>query len=175
MPACLHDPTAPQPSVLVASRDAATARMHRDCLERAGMRVVLASPSALRPGAGVDPEALDVLVVETRALDEARLALIERFRDSAPMVEIVVVSSAPLVDDVVQALRSGAFAILAYPVQDERLVEVVNAACARKRRGEQRIHAIASSDRCRAASHRSSREHPDEAREVSTGAGRRTC
>jgi len=78
-------------------------------------------------------------VVETQGLSDATLVLIDQVREQCPMVEIVAISSDPLVEESVQAFRHGVFAVLSYPVSDGQLADVIRNAYRRKLRGEARI------------------------------------
>ena len=127
--------------VLLMSRDGVYSRFLAERLAREGMRVQLSA----KPGTGVtaelDAAPIDVVIVETHGLGETDWALVELVRERAPLIEVIAISAGPLVDTAVEALRSGVFSILAYPVTDDQLARDVARACARKRRGEARLKA----------------------------------
>ena len=127
--------------VLLMSRDGVYSRFLAERRAREGMRVQLSE----QPGTGVtaelDAAQIDVVIVETHGLGETDWALVELVRERAPLIEVIAISAGPLVDTAVEALRSGVFSILAYPVTDDLLARVVARACARKRRGEARLKA----------------------------------
>jgi DNA-binding NtrC family response regulator len=134
----------PWTRVLLASRDRVFARSLAASLESHGAEVhVWHGPGAWSSD---EPRLLgvDVLLVETCGFREAEWSLVERVREHSPMVEIVAISDDPLVESAVQALRSGVYTLLAYPVSDQQLLEAITQATARKRRGEQRIRALES-------------------------------
>jgi len=84
----------------------------------------------------------DVLVVETAALGAPEWRLVEEIRRLVPLLEIVAISSGPLVRHAVRALRSGVFAVLEYPVSSALLVHTIASACDRKRKAEVRIRQL---------------------------------
>jgi DNA-binding NtrC family response regulator len=132
----------PWTRVLMASRDRVFARSLAASLESHGAEVrVWEGPGAWSAD---EPrlQGVDVLLVETCGLRQAEWSLVERVREVSPMVEIVAISDDPLVEGAVQALRSGVYTLLAYPVSDDQLLEAITQATARKRRGEQRIRAL---------------------------------
>jgi DNA-binding NtrC family response regulator len=126
--------------VLVASRDPIYSRFLTERLVVEGIEVARPAP-LLGSDSVPDPSRIDVVLVETHGLDDAAWALIEAIREGAPLVEVIAISSGPLVDRAVQALRLGVFSILSYPVSDDQLTSEVKRACARKRRGEARLKA----------------------------------
>jgi DNA-binding NtrC family response regulator len=127
--------------VLVTSRDAVYSRFLFERLAAEGMQVTRPSVPAGGLASVPDSSELDVVLVETHGLDDADWAVIELVRESAPLIEVIAISSGPLVDRAVQALRLGVFSILPYPVSDAQLVNEIALACARKRRGEARLKA----------------------------------
>ena len=127
--------------VLLTSRDVVYARFLSERLAQEGMLVQLSAPAGVGPTTDLDPSQLDVVIVETHGLGEAEWAMVELIRERAPLIEVIAISAGPLVDAAVEALRSGVFSILAYPVTDDQLVRDVTRACARKRRGETRLKA----------------------------------
>jgi DNA-binding NtrC family response regulator len=133
---------APWTRVLVASRDRVFARSLEASLESKGAEVHLWEGPGAWSAEGPQLEEVDVLLVETYGLREAEWSLVERARERSPMVEIVAISEDPLVEGAVQALRSGVYTLLAYPVSDDQLLEAITEATARKRRGEKRIKAL---------------------------------
>ena len=137
----------PGTCVVIASRDHFFARSLQSSLEARGADVHLwerMSPTL----DCVKLEGVDVLLIETHGLGEADASLIERVRERSPLIEIVAISEDPLVESAVQALRSGVYTLLAYPVSDTQLAVAIREATLRKRRGEQRIKALeAPSDR----------------------------
>lgn len=133
---------APWTRVLVASRDRAVARSLEATLEANGVEVRRWDGRAAHSADAAQLEGVDVLLVETSGWRDAEWSLVERVRERSPMVEIVAISEDPVVDGAVQALRTGVYTLLAYPASDERLVDAITQATARKRRGEQRIRAL---------------------------------
>lgn len=127
--------------VLLMSRDGVYSRFLAERLSREGMRVQLSAAVGAGVAAALDAAQIDVVIVETHGLGETDWALVELVRERAPLIEIIAISAGPLVDAAVEALRSGVFSILAYPVTDDQLVRDVSRACARKRRGEARLMA----------------------------------
>jgi len=127
--------------VLLTSRDVVYARFLSERLAREGMHVQLSGPTGVGPTTDLDPSQIDVVIVETHGLGEADWAMVELVRERAPLIEVIAISAGPLVDAAVEALRTGVFSILAYPVTDDQLVRDVSSACARKRRGEVRLRA----------------------------------
>jgi DNA-binding NtrC family response regulator len=125
--------------VLVTSSDPVFTKRIRKRLESMGMEIGCLPPT--NDEDEVEPEVClaDVLVVQTFGLGDQVCSFIERVRETCPMVEIVAVSSAPLVESTVQALRDGVFSILPYPVSDDRLADAIQGAYRRKQRGEQRM------------------------------------
>lgn len=126
--------------VLVTSSDPVYANRIRSRLESMGMQTGCLQPRD-DDEEEVEPEVChaDVLVVQTLGLGDQVCSFIERVRELCPMVEIVAVSSEPLVESTLQALRDGVFSILPYPVSDDRLAEAIQGAYRRKQRGEQRM------------------------------------
>jgi len=135
---------APGTHVLVASRDPIFARSIAASLESKGAEIHLWEWHDAWSADEPRLQGVDVLLVETRGLREEEWSLVERVRERSPMVEIVAISEDPLVESAVQALRSGVYTLLAYPVSDDQLLETITQATARKRRGEQRIRALES-------------------------------
>ncbi len=133
---------APRTRVLVASRDQVFARSLKVSLESKGAEVHLWEGTGAWSAEGPQLEGVDVLLVETYGLGDAEWSLVERVRERSPMIEIVAISEDPLVESAVQALRSGVYALFAYPVSDDQLMGAITEATARKRRGEQRIRAL---------------------------------
>ncbi len=133
---------APRTRVLVASRDQVFARSLEASLESKGAEVHLWEEPGPWSAEGPQLEGVDVLLIETYGLREAEWSLVEQVRERSPMVEIVAISDDPLVESAVQALRSGVYTLLAYPVSDDQILEAITEATARKRRGEQRIRAL---------------------------------
>ncbi len=133
---------APWANVLVASRDRVLARSLEATLESRGVTVRLWEGSGGWSAEEPLLQGIDVVLVETSALREAEWSLVESVRERSPMVEIVAISEDTMVEGAVQALRNGVYTLLAYPVSDERLLEAIAQAAARKRRGEQRIRAL---------------------------------
>ena len=127
--------------VLLMSRDGVYSRFLAERLSHEGMRVQLSAAVGAGVAAALDAAQIDVVIVETHGLDETDWALVELVRERAPLIEIIAISAGPLVDAAVEALRSGVFSILAYPVTDDQLMRDVARACARKRRGEARLMA----------------------------------
>jgi DNA-binding NtrC family response regulator len=127
--------------VLLTSRDVVYARFLSERLAREGMHVQLSGPTGVGPTTDLDPSQIDVVIVETHGLAEADWAMVELVRERAPLIEVIAISAGPLLDAAVEALRTGVFSILAYPVTDDQLVRDVRSACARKRRGEVRLRA----------------------------------
>ncbi len=134
-------PEATDVRVLVTSRDAVYSRFLFDRLVAEGMQVTRPPAPAGGFASVPDSSEIDVVLVETYGLDDAAWALIELVRERAPLIEVIAISSGPLVDRAVQALRLGVFSILSYPVSDDQLVSEITRACARKRRGEARLKA----------------------------------
>ncbi len=132
----------PWTRVLVASPDRVFARSLEASLESKGAEVHLWEGPGAGPAGGPQLENVDVLLVETCGLREAEWSLVEQARERSPMLEIVAISDDPPVESAVQALRSGVYTLLAYPVSDDQLLEAIQEATARKRRGEQRIRAL---------------------------------
>ncbi|MFH1176923.1 MAG: hypothetical protein V1750_05910 [Acidobacteriota bacterium] len=127
--------------LLIASSDAVYRRYLADRLRSCGIEVLPWEEGDKESGERLDASRVDVLLVETHGLDDADWALIEEVRDRAPLIEIIAISSDPQVENAVQALRSGVFEILTYPVSDSHLVNAITSACSRKRYGEDRIKA----------------------------------
>jgi two-component system, NtrC family, sensor histidine kinase HydH len=125
--------------VLVASPDPVYARFLAERLAAEGIAVVGAKAPAPGEPFELDATAIDVVLVETHELDDTVWAAVETARERAPLIEIVAISSGPLVDSAVEALRNGVFAFLTYPVSDVQLLNEITRACARKRRGEERL------------------------------------
>ena len=138
-------PPPPRPRVLVASRDQVFARSLKESLEAKGAAVQLWIGSAASSADGEQLEGIDVLLIETHGLGETDGSLVERVREHSPMIEIVAISEDPPVESAVQALRSGIYTLLAYPVSDDQILDAIHAATSRKRRGEQRIKALETS------------------------------
>jgi len=134
-----------RPQVLVASRDQVFARSLKESLESKGADVQLWKGSGASPADGAQLDGVDVLLIETHGLGEADASLVERVREHSPMIEIVAISEDPPVESAVQALRSGIYTLLAYPVSDDQILDAIRAATSRKRRGEQRIKALETS------------------------------
>jgi DNA-binding NtrC family response regulator len=135
----------PRPRVLVASRDQVFARSLKESLDAKGAEVQLWEGAGTSPADGAQLEGVDVLLIETHGLGEADASLVERVREHSPMIEIVAISEDPPVESAVQALRSGVYTLLAYPVSDDQILDSIRAATSRKRRGEQRIKALETS------------------------------
>jgi DNA-binding NtrC family response regulator len=132
----------PGTRVLVASRDRVFTQGLQESLRARGAQVH--SWDGARAWSADKPqlERVDVLLIEAHGLGEAEWALVDRVRDRSPLIEIVAISSDPLVESAVQALRSGLYTLLAYPVSDDQLAEVIAEASDRKRRSEERIEAL---------------------------------
>ena len=127
--------------VLLMSNDVVYSRFLAERLSREGMSVRLSAVPNAASAAALDTSNIDVVIVETHGLGESDWALVEVIRERAPLVEVIAISAGPLVAAAVEALRSGVFSILAYPVTDNQLVRDVSRACARKQRGEARLRA----------------------------------
>jgi DNA-binding NtrC family response regulator len=130
----------PEPvHVLVASSDRAYAATLADFLRRRGMSVLRLArePTCLESLAPTD-----VLLVETHGLASGEWELIDAIRRAAPLVEVVAISSEPVVPDAVGALRAGVFAVLEYPVSSEQLEQTIRDAAGRKRRADARIREL---------------------------------
>ena len=126
--------------VLLASGDRVFADHLCTCLAAKNMAVtVWAAPAG---GLLPDLALTDVLLVETYGLDEAQRELLDALRDAAPLVEVVAISSDPAVEDAVQALRAGVFAVLEYPVSSDVIANEITRAGERKRRAEHRIRQL---------------------------------
>jgi DNA-binding NtrC family response regulator len=147
LPLISESTSADRIKVLLTSSDPVYARRIRNRLESMGMEIGCLQPTSDEEE--VEPEVChaDVLVVQTFGLGDQVCSFIERVREACPMVEIVAVSSAPLVESTVQALRDGVFSILPYPVSDDRLAEAIQGAYRRKQRGEQRMKQLNGSKR----------------------------
>jgi DNA-binding NtrC family response regulator len=144
----MHAPTSsppPRPRVLVASRDQVFARSLKASLESKGADVQLWEGAAAARADGAQLEGVDVLLIETHGLGEADASVVERVREHSPLIEIVAISEDPPVESAVQALRSGIYTLLAYPVSDDQILDAIRAATSRKRRGEERIRALETS------------------------------
>jgi DNA-binding NtrC family response regulator len=128
--------------VLVIWRERASADWLRRLLEGLGMVVESGDVTALDEAQGGELARFDVVLFEAWDLGEAELALLQRAREASPLTEIVALAKRALVDDAVQALRSGAFAILSRPVRDDEVARTTLAACERKRRAEGRLKAL---------------------------------
>jgi FixJ family two-component response regulator len=93
--------------------------------------------------AGLGAAALaDVLVLETCGLGDPEWSLVHRLLEASPLMEVVEISTDADVGQAVEELRSGVFAVFAYPVSDEDLAAAIVGAAARKRRAEERLRAI---------------------------------
>jgi DNA-binding NtrC family response regulator len=143
-----------RPCVLVASRDQVFARSLKVSLEAKETEVRLWERPSASSADRAQLDGVDVLLIETHGLGEADASLLERVRERSPMIEIVAISEDPMVESAVQALRSGVYTLLAYPVSDQQLLEAIREATARKRRGEQRIRALENSPAERDAARR---------------------
>jgi DNA-binding NtrC family response regulator len=128
--------------LLVASLDRVFARSLEESLRSRGAQVRVWELPAGSSAEGPQLEQIDVVLVETRGAGEAEWALLDRVRERSPLTEIVAISSDPLVESAVQALRSGVYSLLAYPVSDDELAVVIAEASARKRRCEERLEAL---------------------------------
>lgn len=128
--------------VLLVCRDSARAAWLRGCLQSRGIVVEPGDADTLRSTHGTDPACFDVLLLEARALDDADLATLQRIRECSPLTEVVAISASGLVDDAVQALRSGVFAILLRPVAEDELIDTIVSASERKRRAEGRMRVL---------------------------------
>jgi len=126
--------------VLIASGDRVFADHLRACLAAKSMEVTLWAAPAVGPLP--DLSGVDVLLVETFGLGEAQRELLDALHEAAPLVEVVAISSDPAVENAVQALRAGVFAILEYPVSSDVIAREITHACDRKRRAEQRIRQL---------------------------------
>lgn len=128
--------------VLIASRDQAYAHVLARTLLAQGMEALVWSRPwnelPVRDRLGW----IDVLLVETEGLTDAEWDLLEAMREESPVTEVIAISSEPLLEDAVQALRAGAFSVLEYPVSSGQLVNEISKACARKRHGEQRLRQL---------------------------------
>ncbi len=127
--------------VLVATRDPAVARRLLELLRATGMEVRWGEPDRIE---GNDPElsVADILVIEAPSFGDAEQALVERVRERSPMAEIVFLSAEPAIEGAVEAYKTGVYAVLPSPVSRKQLVEALQGASGRKRRGEQRIRAM---------------------------------
>ena len=137
-------PTTPEERirVLVASKDQAYARGLAEALSLRGLNATSWElPRSNANGDAAQPTS-DVLVVESDELSDAEWAFIEEVRERSPMIEILAISSDPLIESAVQALRIGLFAVLTYPLSDLQLLDAIRAAYDRKQRGELRLEAI---------------------------------
>jgi two-component system, NtrC family, response regulator GlrR len=131
-----------RPRVLVISADSLYARLLQELLQRTGMQAQRWEATGVDPQSTTDLAEIDVLLVEIHAPGDRESSLVDLVRERSPMVEIVVISSDPDVEDAIQALRRGVFAVLTYPVDDDHLVGAITDAFARKRRGEERIQVL---------------------------------
>lgn len=134
-------PGAPGPvHVLIASGDRVFASHLCACLAAEAMTVTLWEAPATGPLP--DLAGVDVLLIETFGLGEAQRELLDTLHEAAPLVEVVAISEDPAVENAVQALRAGVFAILEYPVSSDVIAREITRACERKRRAERRIRQL---------------------------------
>jgi DNA-binding NtrC family response regulator len=132
----------PGTRVLVASRDRLFTQSLAESLRSRGAQIHPWETPLAGSTEGQRLERIDVLLIEAHGLGEAEWALVDRVRERSPLTEIIAISSDPLVESAVQALRSGIYTLLTYPVSDEQLLEVIAEAGERKRRCEERIEAL---------------------------------
>lgn len=141
----MQDRSAPPPlpsgpiRVAVVSADPVYVQTLTEFLRRRGIEVSRAGADA---ASGLDLDRVDVLLVETHGAAADEWALLERVRRQAPLVEVVAISSDPLVREAVRALRAGLYAVLQYPVSGDQLAETIAGAGTRKRRAEVRMRQL---------------------------------
>ncbi|MBI5533795.1 MAG: hypothetical protein HY898_13830 [Deltaproteobacteria bacterium] len=128
--------------VLVVCREWAHWGWLRVCLQSGGIAVEPGDVDLLRSVQGSDLARFDVLLFEAHDLDDVDLSILQRARETSPLTEVVAISAGGRVDDAVQALRSGVYAILLRPVSEDELVRTILAASERKRRAEGRMRAL---------------------------------
>lgn len=145
-------PAAPESPirVVVVSSDRVYASSLAEFLTAAGMTVRCLSPTQRLPDPVLTEGWADVVLVEIHGLDSSEWRLLEDVRRREPLVEVVAISSDPVVEDAVCALREGVYSVLQYPVSSEQLADTITRAVARKRRAEGRLREL-DEDRLRPA------------------------
>jgi DNA-binding NtrC family response regulator len=119
---------------VVACADGVFAEGLQSALVVHHIEVEVCSLAELEPAVKLRLGSLDVVVMEV-----SELAVIDRLRQIAPLVEVVAVFTEQGVEGAVHALRAGAYAVLHDPFSERELVEAVRRACVRKRKAEMRI------------------------------------
>lgn len=137
-------PTGPEPPirVVVVSSDRVYASSLEEFLTAVGMTVRCLSPTQRLPDPVPTEGWADVVLVEIHGLDSSEWRLLEDVRRREPLVEVVAISSDPVVEDAVCALREGVYSVLQYPVSSEQLADTITRAMARKRRAEGRLREL---------------------------------
>jgi len=134
-----HIASLPPLRVLIATSDPAYGSCLEDDLEARGMTIARHPLEQATVLAASELATIDVLLVEIHEPATLEWGLLERVRQIAPLVEVVAVSADPAVQRTVQALRTGVYAVLEYPVSSDLLAATLTEACRRKRRAEARM------------------------------------
>jgi len=101
-------------------------------LERRGVIVTTALDGATALARAAESQ-FDVAVVDVRMPDLDGLTVLNRLRASDPLLEVIVLTGHPAVDDVRRGLKEGAFDYLTKPQRVEDLLLHVRAAADRRR------------------------------------------
>ena len=137
----------PEPRVVVVSPDAGEADVVALALTGAGTKAVVASLQEAVSWDDEPAQAVDVFVVSGPVLDDALMMMLETLRNRFPTAEIVVVSPDPMVENAVQAVRSGVHSVLQAPAGPDQLGLEVAKALARRRWAGQRLRLLARTRR----------------------------
>src|SRR5258706_4129184 len=113
--------TLAQDAVLVIDDDDAVRRAIGRVLESAGFRVLLAEGGE-RGLAMLRESEPDAVLVDLNMPGVSGLEVLTRVRESSPDTPVIMISGTGVIDNVVQALRRGAWDYVTKPVEDSRLL-----------------------------------------------------
>jgi len=125
-------PTAGDIRLLLVDDDRDFVESVAPALERRGVTVTTA-PDGTTALALAEASRFDVAVVDVRMPDMDGLTVLKRLRGGDPLLEVIVLSGHPAVDDVRRGLKDGAFDYLTKPQRVEDLLLHVRAAADRRR------------------------------------------
>jgi sigma-B regulation protein RsbU (phosphoserine phosphatase) len=108
-------------SVLIIDDDDGIRRLFGRILSRAEYRVSFAE-DGLRGLAMIQASAPDLVLVDVNMPELGGLEVLARVTDQSPETPIIVISGTGVIDDVVQALRRGAWDYVSKPIEDTRLL-----------------------------------------------------
>lgn len=117
----------PKGTILIADDDEAMFESLSDQLESAGFRAIPAgdAEAALQAAAGKD---IDLVIMGIRFHDSKAVEVLEKLKEAAPGVPVLVITDFAAVDLNAEAIKAGAFDLLQKPFTYKQLIAQVNTA-----------------------------------------------